>query len=413
MRVLMLADFYPPILGGVAQHVQTLSQTLARRGHEVAVATLWSEGLLERETDDAGVRVYRLRGTTQRITRLFSDPRHRWAPPMPDPEVLLALRRIVRSERPQIVHGHTWVVHSFVPLKAWSGARLVVSLHELGLRCAKKNLIYREAPCRGPSLVRCLGCTVDAYGPKGALAAGGLWASGAALRRAADIFLPVSRSTAIGSGLVGGRLPYEIVPNFVSDEVDEPPSSAVRAALDELPDEPCLLFVGALGQHKGLHVLLEAYAGLSGAPPLVLIGTPWADTPAAFPTGVRVLQNVPHQAVMHAWRRGLVALIPSLVPEAAPTVALEAMASGVPVIASSIGALPELLDDGHAGLLVPPGDARALREAMQRLLSDAPLRQRLAGAGQQRAGAFRASAVIPRIEHLYSRLLVKQVAHAG
>src|SRR5262245_9675549 len=146
MRVLMLTQFYPPTIGGEERHVWNLSAELVARGHDVAVATLWHEGLAEYE-QDREVRVYRVRGTMQRTRWLFSETGRRHAPPFPDPETVVALRRLVMRERPDIVHAHNWLVYSFLPLKSWSKARLVVTLHDYSLLCAKKRLVYREARC--------------------------------------------------------------------------------------------------------------------------------------------------------------------------------------------------------------------------------------------------------------------------
>src|SRR5689334_19232946 len=133
MRILMLIDSYPPTIGGAQIHVRHLAGELACRGHEVAVATLWQPGLAEFELD-GGVRVYRLRGSAQRAARLlFRDGGRSYAPPFPDPELTLALRRVARRERPDVVHGHNWLLYSFLPLKAWSGARVVATLHEYSL----------------------------------------------------------------------------------------------------------------------------------------------------------------------------------------------------------------------------------------------------------------------------------------
>src|SRR6185437_10149510 len=93
MRILMIADFYHPFLGGVEQHVRSLSATLVEHGHDVAVATFGQPGLPEFE-DDHGVRVYRIQGTAQRFDRLFSSSERPWAPPVPDPGLVRGLRRI-------------------------------------------------------------------------------------------------------------------------------------------------------------------------------------------------------------------------------------------------------------------------------------------------------------------------------
>ena len=104
MRILLLAQFYSPVLGGEERFAKDLSVELAARGHEVAVATLWQAGLPEFEVEE-GVRIYRIPGTIPRISRLHSDPNRRHAPPFPDPETTLALRRIIAEEHPQIVHS--------------------------------------------------------------------------------------------------------------------------------------------------------------------------------------------------------------------------------------------------------------------------------------------------------------------
>src|SRR3989440_7948720 len=163
MRILMLTQFYPPIIGGGAIHARSLGIELVSRAHDVAVVTLWHQGQAEFELD-RGVRVYRVRSSTRRVPWLFSDKGRQYAPPFPDPEVMLALRRIIVREQPEIVHAHNWLVDSFLPLKAWSGARLVVTLHGYDLVCVKKTLLYHGSTCDGPGFTKCLGCAAQYYG---------------------------------------------------------------------------------------------------------------------------------------------------------------------------------------------------------------------------------------------------------
>ena len=120
MNILMLAQFYAPIIGGEERHVQDLSVELVKRGHKVAVATLQSPGTPEFEIDQ-GVRIYRIKSTTQRASWLYKQPERSHHPPFPDPEVTRALRQIIKLENPQIVHAHNWMLYSFLPLKGWSG----------------------------------------------------------------------------------------------------------------------------------------------------------------------------------------------------------------------------------------------------------------------------------------------------
>ncbi|MFL5656162.1 MAG: glycosyltransferase family 4 protein [Ktedonobacteraceae bacterium] len=408
MRVLMLSQFYPPIIGGGAIHVQSLSVELVARGHDVAVVTLWHQGQGEFELD-RGVRVYRIHSLMRRAPWLFSDNGRQYAPPFPDPEVMLALRRIIGRERPEIVHAHNWLVHSFLPMKARSEARLVVTLHNYGLVCVKTTLLFHGSHCAGPGFTKCLGCAAQYYGlAKGVPTVLANLVMGLAERGLVDMFLPVSQAVAVGNGLVGNRLPFQVVHNFIPDDVGVP-QGGVEPYLAQLPAEDYLLFVGALSRQKGVDVLLRAYAGLTNAPPLVLIGYPtpeWSILSMDCPANVFVFKNWPRDAVMEAWRRSILALLPSVGPESCPTVVMEAMSTGRPVIASRIGGLVDLVADGESGLLVEPDDPSVLRQAIEQLLADPDLRGRMGQAALRKVVEFQASTVVPRIEQVYEQVLV-------
>ena len=81
-----------------------------------------------------------------------------------------------------------------------------------------------------------------------------------------------------------------------------------------------------------------------------------------------------------------------------PHTVVEALAVGSPVIATSVGGVPEVVHDGENGLLVEPGDPQALGEAISRFFSDAGLRTRLAGAAAASVAGYAEDAVFARIE---------------
>lgn len=404
MRILLLAQFYPPVIGGEERHVRNLGRTLAQRGHAVSVGTLAHPGSPDVELDGA-VRVHRLRGTLQRWSGLHSDSERRHAPPLPDPELVLALKRLVSEQRPDIVHAHNWIYASFLPLKALGDARLVVTLHDYGLVCAKKNFMHQGTHlCDGPRLAKCLPCATAHYGAAKATATTlGNWATSFAARRVVDRFIAVSHAVARHTGLPGGRTPYEVIPNFVPDDVGVLGSE--DSCLRELPENGFILFVGDMMRLKGIDVLLKAYTRLERAPPLVLIGRRVADTPTEFPPNVRAFSNWPHSAIMHAWHRSLFGVLPSVGPEACATVIMEAMASGKAVVATDVGGMPDLVDHGETGLLVPPGDPQALTRAMQSLLDDPTLLAHLESKSLARVGRLKAGAVVTRIEQVYRDVL--------
>ncbi|HET8788533.1 MAG TPA: glycosyltransferase family 4 protein [Actinomycetes bacterium] len=161
-------------------------------------------------------------------------------------------------------------------------------------------------------------------------------------------------------------------------------------------DRDGVLFVGRLTPHKGIDRLIRALpagaglriAGSAGHDPR----PPERDYPAllhrlAQDHDVTFLGPVPDADLPGLYRRAAVLALPSVdrtcygrhvpVSELLGLVALEAMASGTPVVASRIGGLAEVVVDGETGFLVPPGDTEALAEGLARLLSDRRLAARL------------------------------------
>jgi glycosyltransferase involved in cell wall biosynthesis len=405
MRILMLSDMYPPIVGGLEQYVRRLSRELAARGHAVTVATL-AHGTAPAFERDGDVRLYRLRGAVHQATWLYGDAARIQAPPLPDPLLTRALWRVLAEEQPEIVHAHNWLVHSFLPLKRASGAKLVVTLHDFGLVCAKKSLYHQGGICTGPAPVKCLGCASAHYGPvRGAATIGGLALMAPLERAGVDLFLATGRRTAELNRLHRSSVRFEVVPNFVSDEPARPVGHDQAGYLRRLPSEPYLLFVGALGRHKGVHVLLDAYRGLVDPPPLVVIGASSTEASFDYPRGTTVLTDWPHAAVLRAWDRCLFGIVPSTWADPFPTVTLEAMAAGKAVVGTSAGGLVDMIDHGVTGLLVPPADAEALRAAMAYLIEEPATRSTMGEAARRKVRGFTAQAVVPRLEQAYRALL--------
>lgn len=414
MRILMASDFYPPFIGGAERQVQLLSRELVLRGHQVSVATIYHEGLAEQQ-DDAGVEVRRLRGLLTRVPWFSKDPRRRYHPPFPDPGMVYGLRRLAREWAPDVVHAHGWVAYSCAAALIGSQVPLVVSARDYGYSCAVRTLLHGGDTCAGPGPAKCVQCAARRYGlPKSAAAVAGVFAGRALLTRkiAATHSVSTFVQRIVKRDLLGERrgdarmerdnIPDIVVPSFLDEKSQA--AALDRAHTGQLPAEPYILFVGALQPHKGLAELLAAYARLAQAPPLVLIGTVWPDTPASFPQGVTVLRDVPHHVVMAAWEHSLFGVAPSVWPDPLPGVVREAMSKGKAVVATGIGGNLDMVITEETGLLVPPGDVPALARAMQRLVDDAELRRRLGRAAQQSAQRFTASAVLPRFEALYRQV---------
>ena len=206
------------------------------------------------------------------------------------------------------------------------------------------------------------------------------------------------------------RSPMEVIPTFIDDDLlalarDE----RTAARPDFVPASgPYLFYAGVFGSYKGVGVLLDAHARLRAAGlniPLVLAGLPRAEFRIGDRSGVIVATNVPHAAVVAAWRHAVVGVVPSLVPEGFGVVAVECLAAGTPCVVSALGGLLDVVADEVEGLRVPPGDAEALACALRRLVEDERLRTRLGAAGPAKAAGFALSQVAPRLDQVYLRVL--------
>ncbi len=179
-----------------------------------------------------------------------------------------------------------------------------------------------------------------------------------------------------------------------------------------LDDGPAIVAVANLFPLKGHRYLLEAVELLVGRWPrlrCVLVG----DGPErsaleqharrlGLEERVRFAGWIDEPAKRRVIERSRCVVLPSL-SEGLPVCVLEAMAFSKPVVASRIGGIPEIVEDGRTGMLVPPADSRALAEAIHALLSDAALAERMGQAGRQRLQQhFSAGQTIERMEELYA-----------
>jgi glycosyltransferase involved in cell wall biosynthesis len=415
MRLLLLAQFFPPDIGGEERHVFNLANTLTDRGHEVAVATQRIAGVPDEEVLPTGVRVHRFETLAMHLPGVYSTSRPHHLP-VPDPLGVRALARIVRRERPDVIHAHNWIINSALALRRRSAARppfgLVLTLHDYSQVCATKRLMRAGEICEGPTVGRCLPCATSHYG----LIVGPVTAAAtAAMRpwknRAIDHIVSVSRAVAESNRIPDSQA-SSVIPNFVLDSAMLPPTAdptrSTTVGAPTMPEEPFMLFVGELSKEKGVQTLLRAYQLLgSHRPPLMLIGTRTPDTPTQLPEGAQMHLEWPHEHVLAAFQRCILAVLPSVCPDACPTTVLEAMASGRPVVTTSIGGIVDMIVDGDSGLLVPPEDDHELARAMGRILADDHLRARLSTGARERVRAFTASAVAEQLESVYARVALQ------
>ena len=398
MRVLMLSQFYPPVMGGQERHVRDLAHALASRGHEVEVATIATTVTTGR-TPDGVVAVHRLRTTAQRMPRLYTESGRPHALPLADPELRAGIGRLLAERRFDVAHAHDWIVNSLLGPARRTRTPVLLTQHDYSHVCATKRMMRGDVVCPGPAPVACVRCASAQYGP---VVGPGVVLANVAGRRArrtnVAAFIPVSATVAARTALTG-HSHYEVIPNFVPDDILVDPIS-----LDDDQSGGPILFVGDVTRDKGVDVLFDAYRRLSNSSRLVLVGRLLPDSPVEHPSGVEVLGPRPPSEVLVHMRSARIVVVPSIVLDACPTVVLEAMAAGRPVVASSSGGIGDLVEDGETGILVPPGDAVALARALDSLIDDPARAGAMGRKGLDRVRLFTASAVAERVEGLYRQV---------
>jgi glycosyltransferase involved in cell wall biosynthesis len=282
-----------------------------------------------------------------------------------------SLERVATRLRPHVAHVHnTWFAMSpsVLPALRRAGVPVVMTLHNYRLLCANGALFRDGRPCED-----CIGThpwhglrhrcyrdsalqSLPAAGTIAVHSLLGTW------RREVSLFLALnefSRARFVSGGLPPERI--HVKPNFVADPG---PRTVPNSA------SPTVLYVGRLVAEKGLGVLLEAWRRAAvGSLELVIVGD-GSMRPAlqrlAVP-GVRFAGRLPAEEVRRHMLAARALVLPSLSYEGQPMAALEAVAAGLPVLASDIGGMPELLRPLGSCWLVPPGVEEAWAAAFGRL----------------------------------------------
>lgn len=320
-----------------------------------------------------------------------------------------SLGRVATRLRPHVAHVHnTWFAMSpsVLPALRRAGVPVVMTLHNYRLLCANGVLFRDGRPCED-----CIGthpwhglrhrCYRDSA--LQSLPAAGTIALHSLLgtwRREVSLFLALnefSRARFVSGGLPPERI--HVKPNFVADPG---PRTVPNSA------SPTVLYVGRLVAEKGLGVLLEAWRRAAvGSLELVIVGD-GSMRPAlqrlAVP-GVRFAGRLPAEEVRRRMLAARALVLPSLSYEVQPMAALEAVAAGVPVLASDIGGMPELLRPLGSCWLVPPGVEEAWAAALGRL-TDARLVEQ--GGRQARATyeqSFTEASALDALEAAYELAL--------
>lgn len=375
LRILELTERYPPALGGVERHVERLVRELTGAGATVEVVT----------SD-----LVREKPFTRRAFPPSSGPvpvrRHRSTLAVHAPHgvgiVVPGMVADALRSRVDVVHAH-----AFGHFPLWAG-RLAQGLRGLPL-----VVTPHSDPGRGTPASR-------------------LWSRSVAWAtvRGADRTIALSRLEAAWLVHLGVRPErISVIPAGIDvGEFETLPPRTPRS------DGPVVLFVGRLDPaQKGLEPLVRAMALLPANlnACLRLVGEDWGGLVRTLSLArtlgighrVTALGALSRGELLREYASADLFVLPSLF-DSFPVVVIEAMAARLPVVATRVGGVPEMVDEGRSGLLVPPGDSAALSEAIRDALSDSALRTRWGEEGRRRASRFDWSTLRPGFVQLFSEV---------
>ncbi len=387
MKILMAVNQLPAAeVGGVGLYSAHLAGALCLEGHEL----LLLGGTEQRGPGPSHIEEVEPAAPGVRTVRLVRKPH----PPArggvmgdlvtPDEDQLLM--DMVKDFAPDLVHvQHTLQLSNSLPMLARkAGAAVVATVHDYWPICQRITLTRGgaapgELPCKGPGAgARCALCVSHGSAAPPLLAAARTlpYLMRTQLIRAsytlAHLVTCPSEDTVRRLAANGFDPRRMIVVDYGIPPIPPAVATAPR------PAEPLRLgYLGSLGPHKGVHVALRAMERLAHQPvTLIVRGGPLRDPDLrreldrAQEMGLARYEGPYTEHDLPAVLAGLDALvIPSLWPETGPMVWMEAVSAGLPVIASSVGALPERVRHGRDGLLVLPGDPAALAHAVKEMMS--------------------------------------------
>jgi glycosyltransferase involved in cell wall biosynthesis len=423
--VLFATEYYAPFAPGGAEWTNAAwASGLARRGVRVVVVTP-NYGAAPREERD-GVTIHRV----PVLLPVRLEPGGREAGwlvhrnPIFHRSFARQLARVARRERVDLIHAQDEGALVAACHAARDGSQpVVVTVRDVGLLCPLGMCTLFEpwttfsctaAQYRG----KCVPYYLRHYVP----GARGLRAVGLRARLGLGWWDQRQRHRALRAvdGLIGvsrgilSIMPERLVPSarrcvvHSSIPTGTPPADSeaarVRAQLG-IPEGPLLLYAGKRSLGKGTPVLLDALDAIRGAVPgahFAFAGKGELALPVA--RDVHALGSVPQPTLFALYRAADVVVSPSIWPEPFSRVILEAMWAGRAVVATAVGGSPEQVEDGVTGLLVPPGDARALAGAVAG-------RARMGAAGAARAAAmFSEERVVASLLEAYGTLTGRRPA---
>ncbi|MCJ7443251.1 MAG: glycosyltransferase family 4 protein [Methanotrichaceae archaeon] len=397
MKICLVIEGYPPnATGGVSIYGQSLAHGLARQGNQVLVLTPGPlRGISSFKPSmemDGPVRVFHIP-----LVNIYDSYRSKGIPlflkpiyhgiNLWNPAQFILFRKFLQEELPDVLHIHDIYSMSLSLLDAAKclGIPVILTLHSLLLLCRKVTLFRSDGSfCRRRSIFCRLYSRaiqeimsnkpnivtapsqflLDLYSQHG--------------------FFLKSRKIKLINGIDIDHKKYEKKNNKNFN----------------------ILFVGRLGKHKGVHTLIEAVRRIQGDEVRLHIvgGGDYKNDLERLATNderIKFYGVMPNSELPFLYGMSDVTVVPSIGFEIAPVVITESFRAGTPVIASRIGGIPEMVEEGHNGLLFSPGSVDELEYVLRNLISDRSMLEQMGRNAYDSAKVYSMKSHIEQVLNIY------------
>lgn len=394
MKICLISNLYPPnVLGGAEVSVKKVSEELVKKGHEVIVITTpFSENDVEIIN---GVKIYQVKPLN--LYEIYHHPNQSmllkplwhiidlWNPY--DERII---KNILKTENPDIVHIHNFKglsLSSFAPAKSLK-IPLVFTAHDYSLVCMRANLLNSSGEiCKNPSALCKIYNQIQKHLAKNKVDL---------LISPSQFVINKLKSNGLFKDVKSKKIPLGI--ELKDNEKFEKDYSQTN-----------ILYVGNLGEHKGVHILLKAFRKIENMNiRLDIVGKGLCSeklkSMSENDNRIKFHDFLEGKELIKMYQQANLTVVPSIWYDNSPMVIYESFSCRTPVIGSKIGGIPELIEDGFNGYLFEAGNVNELQQLLENLIDSPETLKKLEQGTYESVQRYTMDKHIKQLETEYQKL---------
>ncbi|AIS32114.1 MULTISPECIES: glycosyltransferase family 4 protein [Methanobacterium] len=394
MKICLISNLYPPnVLGGAEVSVKKVSEELVKKGHEVIVITTpFSENDVEIIN---GVKIYQVKPLN--LYEIYHHPNQSmllkplwhiidlWNPY--DERII---KNILKTENPDIVHIHNFKglsLSSFAPAKSLK-IPLVFTAHDYSLVCMRANLLNSSGEiCKNPSALCKIYNQIQKHLAKNKVDL---------LISPSQFVINKLKSNGLFKDVKSKKIPLGI--ELKDNEKFEKDYSQTN-----------ILYVGNLGEHKGVHILLKAFRKIENMNiRLDIVGKGLCSeklkSMSENDNRIKFHDFLEGKELIKMYQQANLTVVPSIWYDNSPMVIYESFSCRTPVIGSKIGGIPELIEDGFNGYLFEAGNVNELQKLLENLIDSPETLKKLEQGTYESVQRYTMDKHIKQLETEYQKL---------